>query len=147
MDFFKSTSKSKTFQAGIEEAICKAEKTTSCEIKLHIQDSACKGSPLEVAARVFAKLGMHKTSQRNGVLIYISSKSHKLAIIGDVGVNRFVKPDFWNSILKELIVDLKEGHYEKGLVKAIEQISLVLSEFFPWQVDDLNELNNEISYG
>lgn len=58
-------------QSIIVEAIKAAEKETSGEIKVHIEQF-CPGDVLERAKAVFAQLELHKTAQRNGVLFYFS---------------------------------------------------------------------------
>ena len=57
-------------QKQIENAILQAELDTSGEIRVHIENE-CKGDVLDCAASLFAKLKMHKTQLRNGVLFYI----------------------------------------------------------------------------
>ena len=52
-------------------AIKQAEKDTSGEIRVHIENRS-KIDVLDRAADVFAHLNMHKTAQRNGVLIYVA---------------------------------------------------------------------------
>ena len=67
-------------------AIKQAEKDTSGEIRVHIENHS-KIDVLDRAADVFARLNMHKTAQRNGVLIYVALLDHKSAILGDAGIN------------------------------------------------------------
>ena len=66
----------------ILEAIKSAESNTSGEIRLHIEKH-CKIDPYDRAIEVFEKLGMTKTEQRNGVLVYMALADHKFAILGD----------------------------------------------------------------
>ena len=70
----------------IVSAIAEAEDKTSGEIRLHVEPN-CKGEVLDRAAEVFFKLGMDKTKDSNGVLIYVAHEDHKFAIIGDKGIN------------------------------------------------------------
>ena len=69
-------------QATVVDAVRLAEKGTSGEIRIHI-DRECKTTPVKRAEEVFNRLGMHKTAQRNGVLIYVAVDSKVFAIIGD----------------------------------------------------------------
>jgi uncharacterized membrane protein len=78
---------------GIQAAIADAELNTSGEIRVHIDDK-CAVSPVEKAIEVFEKLKMHETELRNGVLIYVAVKDHKLAIVGDQGINDVVADNF-----------------------------------------------------
>ena len=132
-------------QAAIIDSIHKAEKNTSGEIRVHIENQ-CAYELMDRAADVFASLGMHKTDLKNGVLFYLSINDRKFAILGDAGINTKVPAGFWDSI-KELVLDhFKKGEYALGLSKGIEKAGLKLSEHFPYNKTDVNELSNEISF-
>ena len=62
-------------------AIKQAEKDTSGEIRVHIENRS-KIDVLDRAADVFAHLNMHKTAQRNGVLIYATTNPRSLEMPG-----------------------------------------------------------------
>ena len=121
-------------------AIKQAEKDTSGEIRVHIENRS-KIDVLDRAADVFAHLNMHKTAQRNGVLIYVALLDHKSAILGDAGINAKVPADFWDSIMKNMVAKFKEGICE-AVITAGEQLKV----YFPYQTDDVNELPDEISF-
>ena len=92
----------------IQAAIADAEMNTSGEIRVHIDDK-CGVAPVEKAIEVFEKLKMHETELRNGVLIYVAVKDHKLAIVGDQGINDVVADNFWDEIKNNLIESFKKG--------------------------------------
>ncbi len=127
-------------------SIEKAESRTSGEIRVHIE-SRCKSDVLDRAAMVFKTLSMHKTKERNGVLIYLSVNDRKFAIIGDAGINAVVPPDFWDSTKELVISHFKKGEFTEGLLAAIELTGKHLKQYFPHQQDDVNELSDEISFG
>ncbi len=133
-------------QSSVVKAIESAELNTSGEIRVHIE-THCSGDSISRAVYLFDKLKMHKTKERNGVLIYIAFKSHKLAIIGDSGINTRVPDNFWEEEKELLISFLKENKAAEGLSTIIEQIGFKLKELFPYQSDDINEQSNEISFG
>jgi len=130
----------------IIEAIEKAELQTSGEIRVHIEEK-CKEDVLDHAAFIFGELEMHKTELRNGVLFYISYLDHKLAILGDIGINKVVPKHFWEAIKELLIKEFKIGNYAGGLSEGILMAGEQLKKHFPYQTDDVNELSNEISFG
>lgn len=130
----------------IKAAIGNAELNTSGEIRVHI-DHKCAVAPVEKAIQVFEKLKMHETELRNGVLIYVAVKDHKLAIVGDQGINDVVADNFWDEIKNNLIANFKKGMYAEGLVEGIHASGEQLKAHFPYQEDDVNELSNEISFG
>ncbi|MES2388235.1 MAG: TPM domain-containing protein [Bacteroidota bacterium] len=133
-------------QDTIEEAIRKAELETSGEIRVHIE-SSCEGNVLDRAAQVFAKLEMHKTEARNGVLFYLSHRDHKFAVLGDVGINSRVNGDFWDDIKIKMQIRFRGGHFVEGLVDGINMAGEQLRHHFPWHELDNNELSDKISFG
>ncbi len=142
--------KAKTFftveqQTSIVNAIAEAEKNTSGEIRVHLENK-CSADVLDRAAQVFAKLHMHKTKERNGVLFYLATEDHKFAILGDAGVNSKTGPDFWDTIKAGMADDFSKGNFTEGLVNGIIKAGEQLKVHFPYQSDDVNELPNEISF-
>jgi uncharacterized membrane protein len=130
----------------IANAIRVAEMNTSGEIRLHIE-KYCKSDVLDQAAYVFEKLEMHKTQLRNGVLFYLAVEDHKLAILGDAGINQKVQEDFWNETKEIVLSKFKEGNLTEGLTTGILMAGEKLKEHFPYLEGDTNELSNEISFG
>ena len=135
---------SKTDEQEIVQAIVEAEKNTSGEIRVHIEEHSEK-SPLDRAQEVFFELNMNETQDRNGVLFYICVSDKKFAIIGDKGINDAVESDFWDGTKDIVIANFKEGNFKKGLVEGILKAGQRLKHYFPYQSDDTNELSNEIS--
>ncbi|MFN6945174.1 MAG: TPM domain-containing protein [Cytophagaceae bacterium] len=140
-DFF--TEEQKT---AIVNAIKSAEKSTSGEIQVHIENH-CKADVLDRAAEVFAALNMQNTKLRNGVLFYLALEDHRFAILGDAGINVKVPTGFWESIKDEMILYFKKGNFTEGLCVGIEMAGMKLEEHFPYQQDDVNELPDDISFG
>ena len=135
---------SKAEEQEIVYAIVAAEKNTSGEIRVHIEQHSEK-SPLDRAQEVFFELKMSETKDRNGVLFYICVSDKKFAIIGDKGINDVVESDFWDCTKDTVIANFKEGNFKKGLVEGILRAGERLKKYFPHQLDDTNELSNEIS--
>ena len=135
---------SKAEEQEIVQAIVEAEKNTSGEIRVHIEEHTEK-SPLERAQEVFFELKMDETQDRNGVLFYICVSDKKFAIIGDKGINEAVESDFWDCTKDTVIANFKEGNFKKGLVEGILRAGERLKKYFTYQSDDTNELSNEIS--
>lgn len=133
-------------QNRVVEAIANAENQTSGEIRLHLE-SHCKEDVLDQASYWFEKLEMHKTDLRNGVLIYVATEDHKLAILGDAGINEKVPENFWDDVKEVMIGGFKDQNYEVALVQAIGMIGEKLVADFPFQSDDVNEISDDISFG
>jgi uncharacterized membrane protein len=130
----------------IVEAIRLAEKNTSGEIRVHIEQTTSK-VPFDRALEVFYELKMNETQLQNGVLIYLAIADKQFVICGDKGINAVVAPDFWDSTKEIMATQFKQGHFKQGLIDGIAQAGEQLKNYFPWQADDINELSNEISKG
>lgn len=139
----------KFFNADEEEriitAIQEAECNTSGEIRVHLEDD-CKGDIMDVAVQTFAKLKMHETEARNGVLIFLAPERKSFAIIGDEGINKLVGDNFWEEEKALMLKHFRTGAFATGIVEAIGQVGEKLKAFFPYQDDDVNELPDDISY-
>ena len=133
-------------QKQIVDAIEEAELNTSGEIRVHI-DLTCKGDVLDQAAKTFALLKMHKTKLRNGVLFYLSIQDHKFAILGDAGINAQVPENFWETTKQAMLDKFKDNNLTEGLVTGITMAGEQLKKYFPYKDDDINELDNNISFG
>lgn len=133
-------------QARVKEAIRKAEARTSGEIRVHLDDTIAD-EVLDHAAYLFEELGMFRTRDRNGVLIYVSAADRRVAVIGDAGINTRVPEGFWNDVLALLQEQFKNGRFADGLCLAVERVGEKLRADFPFERDDTNELPNEISFG
>ncbi len=129
----------------IAYAIGEAEKATSGEIRIAVEKH-CKGDTFERATSYFKELGMDKTVQRNGVLIYLANKDRKFAIIGDKGINRVVPADFWETTKTAMGAHFTSGKLCDGIIAGIALAGEKLSLFFPHQSDDVNELPNEVIF-
>jgi uncharacterized membrane protein len=130
----------------IRDAIASAELKTSGEIRVHI-DKKCFGNPVKKAIRVFNALGMHRTKQRNAVLIYVATQHHKLAIIGDQGINDHVPDHFWDDERELIIGHFKQGNFVLGLIEGISEVGNQMKASFPYEEGDENELDNEVTIG
>jgi uncharacterized membrane protein len=129
----------------IEAAIAEAEKRTSGEIRIFV-DNHCREDVLDRAAFVFDTLEMHKTKLRNGVLFYIAIKDRKFAILGDAGINEKVPPRFWDKVRDHMLDLFKQDKYGEAFVTGIRMAGEQLSAHFPF-TDDENELSNEMMFG
>jgi uncharacterized membrane protein len=129
----------------IKTAIYLAELNTSGEIRVHIEKK-CDGDVIKVAEKVFAKLKMHETKLRNGILFYLAIESRVFSIYGDQGINEKVPSDFWNEIASSIEVNFRKSAFTEGLVEGITLSGIQLKQYFPYAEDDANELLNEISF-
>jgi uncharacterized membrane protein len=132
-------------KAEIVKAIEIAENETSGEIKLHVENT-CEGDVMDRAAFLFDKLKMHKTDLRNGVLFYVATTDKKFAVLGDIGISEKVDGNYWNELRDIVLSNFKKSEYGKGLSEGIIKAGEQLKTYFPFNENDVNELDNEISF-
>ena len=134
---------SASFREKAEQHIEWFEKQTSCEIRLHIEMQN-NAELMDRAAFVFDHLGMKKTKLRNAILIYIQITPSKLALLGVSGLH-FVSQETWETWTAQLSLSFKECSFESGIRQVLEMIVQEVKGNFPYQLDDINELSNQIS--
>ncbi len=138
---------SKEEEAHILEAIRWAERETTGEIRVFVEEFCQRDHPVERASEVFHLFGMYNTKYRNAVLIYLAEKSHHFAIWGDVGIHEQVGFQFWDAEKQLLRDHFVAGEYAQGISKVIKQIGQQLQQHFPEMPGDENELPDAIIYG
>ena len=121
-------------QKRILEAIEKAEDHTSGEIRLHLEGRCPTEEPLDHAKELFFQLEMDKTAQRNGVLIYLATASHRFAILGDEGIHRVVPENFWEDVKELMVSHFREDDFGQGMVEGIARIGEKAPRIFPLAV-------------
>ena len=131
----------------VKEAIDRAEHQTSGEIAVSVS-RLFWGSVEKAAWNAFARLGMAKTREHNGVLIFVVPSRRRFMVLGDRGIHAKVGPEFWTRVAAQLSDHFRTGDFTKGLIRAIEEIGAQLAAHFPYdESTDVNELSNEIDFG
>ena len=130
----------------IVEAIIQAEKQTSGEIRVHIEKTS-NGDVNERAHNVFHLLKMDETELQNGVLIYVAVEDRSFVICGDKGIDKVVPENFWDKTKEVIENKFKNGNFKNGIMEGVLMAGEQLKHFFPFTINDRNELDNEISKG
>ena len=125
--------------------ISKAELLTSGEIRLHLEEK-CQIDTETRALEVFCSLNMGKTRLKNAVLIYISYGDQKFAICGDKGIHENVSNRFWKSLRNGLKRSFEKKDFFNGISVTIMECGRQLRTYFPYQHDDINELENHVTF-
>jgi uncharacterized membrane protein len=128
----------------IVAAIAAAELKSSGEIRVHVTRHAPKDLE-ERALRRFHLLGMTKTAERNGVLIYIAPRVRKFRILGDVAIHEKCGEGLWKEVAAVMEEAFRRGALTEGVVKGIERLGEVLARHFPRGDADKNELPDTIT--
>jgi uncharacterized membrane protein len=131
----------------IKNAIEAAEHRTSGEICVSV--SRLFWGNIETAAdKAFVRLGMTRTKERNGVLLFVVPSRRKFVVLGDQGIHERVGQEFWESVAAVISEKFREGDFTGGLLNAIEKVGEELATHFPYDpATDKNELSDDVDFG
>jgi len=129
----------------IVKAIGQAEQKTSGEIRIFISRKEPE-DPVAAAQKVFLHLGMDKTKEKNGVLIFVAPKVRKFAIIGDAAVHARCGDEFWKEVAGEISIHFRKEDFSEGILHGITRAGQLLAEHFPRHPGDKNQLPDDIAH-
>ena len=128
----------------IVHAIREGESKTSGEIRVYVQRGKLNADPLIVAQKRFQRLQMHKTQQRNAVLIFVAPREHKFAVVGDRAIHEKCGDEFWQRIVEGMRTHFQNEKFTHALVEAISEIGKLLVAHFPKTLGNANELPDDV---
>jgi uncharacterized membrane protein len=128
-------------------AIQDVELKSSGQIRVHLQRGKLEGDAFATAQKQFQHLGMHKTRERNAVLIFVAPRAHKFAVVGDKAVHEKCGNDYWEQVVNTMREHFRNERFSQAIVDAIKEIGDVLATHFPAKPGGANELSNEIIEG
>jgi uncharacterized membrane protein len=148
MSFLSKDILTKDEMTQIAAKISEVEKETIGEIRVSLHRSRSfkeRNLPIyDLAVRNFYELGMEKTKDKTGVLIYLLLSDKKFQIIGDEGINKKVSKEFWDVIAMKVAEYFRGNKFVEGLTFAIGEVGIVLKKEFPMKAGDTNELSNDV---
>ncbi|WP_426276046.1 TPM domain-containing protein [Chryseobacterium sp. S-02] len=131
--------------ASLVEAIQSAEEHSTGEIRVHI-DSNTENDNAKTAFKIFEKLCLNKTTEKNAVLFHVNFEQKYLTIIGDEGIHEKVQQSYWDRLHDYITAEFAKGNYYKALKSAILETGLELKKHFPVTGENPNQLPNEITF-
>jgi uncharacterized membrane protein len=115
----------------IVQAIREAEAKTSGEIRVYIQRGKLSGDPLIAAHKKFQRLGMHRTSDRNAVLIFVAPRTHKFAVVGDKVIHEKCGENYWQRVVDLMREHFRNERFSDALIEAVRDVGVALAAHFP----------------
>jgi putative membrane protein len=97
-----------------------------------------------LAHEQFIQQGLHRTADRNGLLLFVAVAERYVEIIADQGINERVPKDTWSGIVDQFVSQVKRREIAAGFLAAIERCGNILREHFPVEPLDQNELSNHL---
>jgi uncharacterized membrane protein len=128
----------------IVAAIRNAESKTSGQIRVYVQRGKLDDDPLTAATKKFHKLGMHRTEERNAVLIFVAPRAHKFAVVGDKEIHEKCGEQFWQRLVDAMRAHFQSEKFSHALVEAIEEAGKALAQHFPKRSASSDELPDDV---
>ncbi len=131
----------------VRAAIAGAEKRTSGEIRVSVS-RFFYGSVRRAAEHAFERMKMRDTRDRNGILFFVVPSRRCFVVVGDEGIHAKVGQEFWDGLVAAMSGDFREGKFNEGLIRGIEECGRLLAQHFPYDAGtDVNELPDDIDFG
>lgn len=92
----------------------------------------------------FFERGLDQTSERTGVLIFISLNDRLAEVLADRGINEKVAALAWSDVIADLVAGVEEGKPGDSIVAAVDRCGRLLTEHFPASPDNSNELSDRV---
>ena len=131
----------------IKKAIQAAELRTSGEICVSVAPFFW-GNIHKAADKAFARMGVARTKDHNGVLFFVVPSRRKFVVLGDAGIHDRVGQEFWHRVVGVVSERFRVGDFTGGLVRGIEEVGEQLASHFPYDAaTDENELPDDVDFG
>lgn len=132
----------------ISKKIKSEERHTAGEICVSIKETRSfqqrNKSVRKLAEEEFFKLGIDKTRDKTGIIIFFLLEAREFYILADEGINKKVPENTWDKIKDEMQEHFTEGKFSEGIIHGVERVGKILSEHFPIKPDDTNEISNRV---
>jgi uncharacterized membrane protein len=129
--------------APVVAAIQRAEAKTSGQIRVVLARHKAK-HPVTAAEKHFFRLGLDRTSERNGVLIFLAARSRNFAVVGDRGVHEKCGDPFWTELAAAMSDYFKRGDFTDGIVHGVDRAGELLAAHFPRAPGGPDQLPDQI---
>lgn len=132
----------------ISNKIRDVEKTTAGEIAVSIREYRSlferKKTLRELAEKEFLRLGINRTKEGTGVLIFLLLSDKQFYILADDKVNQFTGDQTWADIKQVMQDKFIRGEFCNGILFGLDEIGKILCQHFPIMSDDKNEISNRV---
>jgi len=97
------------------------------------------------AENAFLQEEVFNTRQRTGIMIFISFFEHEVIVMADKGISEVVDQKEWDSMVRKIIDNVKQGKIVDGIEAAILRCGeILLEKGFVISPDDVNELKDDL---
>lgn len=97
------------------------------------------------AENAFLEEEVFNTSQRTGIMIFISFFEREVIVMADKGISKVVEQKEWDKIVNNLTESIRKDKVVEGLEAAIKRCGeILLEKSFSISTDDKNELPDDL---
>ncbi len=96
------------------------------------------------AVQQFEALGLTRTRDATGVLLYVNLAHHRAHVLADSGIYAKAPTQVWDEVVALLLDGVKRGSAADGFVAAAARTGEILSAYLPPRDDDANELSDSV---
>ncbi len=89
------------------------------------------GSVERAARRAFVRLGIARTRERNGVLLFVVPARRELYVLGDEGLHAKVGQKLWDDVAREVSLGLAAGEPTPAILLGVKLVGAELARCFP----------------
>ena len=94
------------------------------------------------AVEQFEALGLTRTRDATGVLLYVDLARHRAEVLADSGIYAKAPAQVWDEVVGLLLDGVKRGAVADGFAAAATRTGEILSAYLPPRGDDSNELDD-----
>jgi len=114
-------------------------------LRLALTPASTKTRRVRRRAIEYFKVGAERrTIGRTGILLYLSAGERRAEIVADEAILAVTTPETWGEAMAALLTEVKAGRPGDGIVAAVGLIGAVLSEHFPRDSSDMNEIPDKL---
>lgn len=97
------------------------------------------------AENAFLEQEVFNTSQRTGILIFISFFEREVIVMADKGISKVVDQKEWDKLVRIIIENVRAGKVIDGIESAVKRCGeILLEKGFVISPDDVNELGDDL---
>lgn len=128
----------------VKAAITAAELGHRGEIQVLLEGRFPGDGPLSRARELFLELGLDKTRDGTGVLLYVAVDDRRSAVWAGPGLYAAAAPDFWLEVTQIVADGFAKGDVAGGLERALATIGRLLGQVAPGEDVHGNELKDQV---
>jgi uncharacterized membrane protein len=132
----------------ISNKIKETEKKTSGKICVTIREHRhflnMKKSVKDLATAEFMRLGIGKSQDKTGILIFILLEGRQFYILTDRGIKGKVPQSTWDEIKEEMQTMFINGEFCKGVLYGLHKVGNELTFHFPAKPLDPNDNSDKV---